>query len=45
VPAGATIDELAYSDAVLHGKLLRNPLGAVTTTFDVVNAELAHLTR
>ena len=41
----ATIDALAVSDPVLHGKLLRNLLSVVISTLHVVNAEVAHLTR
>jgi glutaminase len=41
----ATIDALAESDPVLHGKLLRNLLGVVISTLHIVNAEVAHLTR
>ncbi len=41
----ATIDALAASDPVLHGKLLRNLLSVVISTLHVVNAEVAHLTR
>jgi hypothetical protein len=33
------------SDPVLHGRLLRNLLGVLTATLDVVNDEVAHLTR
>ncbi len=40
----ATIDRLAESDPVLHGKLLRNLLGVVSGTLLVLNAEVAHLT-
>jgi len=41
----ATLDALAVSDPVLHGKLLRNLLRVVVASLRVANAEVAYLTR
>ena len=40
-----TLDALAESDPVLHGKLLRNMLRVVVSSLRLANAEVAHLTR